>query len=430
MHKDIFPQGRTIEENLSILLEEIKLAAQWNRPSILLVIYKSKFGQVKLQRALESKLKELGQNCVYVEVRREQPNPLPLLLKTPHKEGVVFFVSNLERGGPEAYQAINLYREVFIENQIRMVLWLTPNEATKLPHQAPDFWAFRHKTVEFSRRQAPRKFHLPAGLLIWPVEDHQISFKGLHEQIKAREKLLADLPPNIESTSTRAELLSVLGFLHWAAGGSSDAMHAFEEGLRITKGRNLPASECVLLNGRAILLYEDRKYAEAIEAYQKALEKNPQNSDVLMNLSIAYCAIGQKEKAISLAKRATDMNPKSAKLWHGLGYIYDSMGRSEEAYSCFSQASRLAPKDAEYHVSLAVYYTDTDDQEKATREIRLAREFAGESSHSLHVVEAAITGNIDTALDLLKQAIQKQQVSRLEAERSPIMNKLLDLSQI
>jgi hypothetical protein len=74
----------------------------------------------------------------------------------PNRGQVVFFVSGIgsanESLSRKAYSALNMHRELLVEHQIRVVFWLTKSEAASLPHYAPDFWAFRHRVVEFNAR--------------------------------------------------------------------------------------------------------------------------------------------------------------------------------------------------------------------------------------------------------------------------------------
>lgn len=45
-------------------------------------------------------------------------------------------------------------------------------------------------------------------------------------------------------------------------------------------------------------LYNDKKYPEAIQSFEKALEEDPQDSDALYGLALALKASGQTKKAI------------------------------------------------------------------------------------------------------------------------------------
>ena len=66
----------------------------------------------------------------------------------------MFFISGIGRnndaGRGVIYRALNFQRELLVENRIILVLWLGTPEAAELALQAPDFWAFRHRVVEFA----------------------------------------------------------------------------------------------------------------------------------------------------------------------------------------------------------------------------------------------------------------------------------------
>jgi predicted Zn-dependent protease len=50
-----------------------------------------------------------------------------------------------------------MHREYLIEGNIRAIFWLTKNELKQLTRFSPDFWAFRHKVVEFFDLPSIRK---------------------------------------------------------------------------------------------------------------------------------------------------------------------------------------------------------------------------------------------------------------------------------
>ena len=50
---------------------------------------------------------------------------------------------------PAPTRRMSLQREYFVDRRIRIVFWLTQNEIVKLAHAAPEFWAHRHRVVEF-----------------------------------------------------------------------------------------------------------------------------------------------------------------------------------------------------------------------------------------------------------------------------------------
>jgi tetratricopeptide (TPR) repeat protein len=141
------------EDRLKIVLDELSLAIQWERSSLLVFIYRSEHTKNKVQSYLEKSLRGAGQVVVpYVVDRFHYDIPIELL-DYPDRDQAVFFVSGLRWGGgrgySNAYRALNMHREYLIEGNIKAVFWITKNEVRQLSRFSPDFWAFRHKVVEF-----------------------------------------------------------------------------------------------------------------------------------------------------------------------------------------------------------------------------------------------------------------------------------------
>jgi hypothetical protein len=143
-----------LEERVSILFEEINLAIQWQRPSILFVTYDLEDVRKDVEAALKKRLSDLGQRVCHFQVNKEEFDIPTILSRQPDRDNAIFFITGLRRGGGRggynAYRALNMHREYFVENQLRAVFWLKRTEAVALPHHAPDFWSFRHRVIEFN----------------------------------------------------------------------------------------------------------------------------------------------------------------------------------------------------------------------------------------------------------------------------------------
>jgi adenylate cyclase len=77
-------------------------------------------------------------------------------------------------------------------------------------------------------------------------------------------------------------------------------------------------------------LYQ-KHYAESLASYERAIELNPNDADVLGNMADAVTAMGQPERAVTLLERAIRLNPCHPDwyLWH-LGDAQFNLGRYEE----------------------------------------------------------------------------------------------------
>ena len=176
--------GQTsMDERIQLILDELSLATRWQRPSLVTVTYRSEFTKKTVQANLVESLHKAGQTVLHYRVDREHYD-IPLELKEhTQNAGVIYFVSNLSRGGgrgySNAYRALNMHREYLVEAGIKAIFWMTEREGRQVARHAPDFWAFRHLVVAFP--------DLPATGKIKPGRDaHQPG-----DTLGEGEKLLA-----------------------------------------------------------------------------------------------------------------------------------------------------------------------------------------------------------------------------------------------
>jgi tetratricopeptide (TPR) repeat protein len=429
------PQTRKpFAENIDILFGELELAIQWGRPSILLAIHKSQLSKSRAEAALADRLKKLGQGVRQIEVNSGSPDVAHEILRSNDLDRTVFFISNVDWGGAEdgkeTYKALNLYRELFVENKIRAVFWLTMNEAVNLPNHAPDFWAFRHQVVEFESARAFKARNLPVGILLWHEQDSSGPADQTRDKIRAREKLLDELPGRPESLATRLELLYGLAQLYWGLGESTKAFQLLSSGASLAENDQLGRIRSWLMNGLVIIHYEQREFRRCEEMLNDLLGQAQTDGVLLLNLCATLCTLGKNQEAISAGRKAVELEPASPRIWNRLGYVYVSMGKPDEAVPFFKQAIELSPKDVGFHESLSVCLSVMGLQDEALVEIRAARSIAGESDALAPVYEEAILDKQDEAIQLLRPLIDSAQVAKFDLQRNPNLHLLLDDDQL
>ena len=145
------------------------------------------------------------------------------------------------------------------------MFWLTLSEASNLPKFAPDFWAFRHRVIEFASPHGSTEKSLPAGVLIWHLQDFSNSLQSLSDKVRSREELLSQLPNRSESVVARIEILGALGYLYWMLGENGKALQSLTTGTLLARTDALSQVESWLLNGLAILSYEKKEFQEGIQ---------------------------------------------------------------------------------------------------------------------------------------------------------------------
>src|SRR5512140_1286922 len=151
----------SFEERVDILARELELAVKWQRPCILMVVYSSEYVRSDVEAALENHLMDLGQRAVRLQLKNQRTETvLAFLREFKDPANAVFLVHGLHWGSEAeggTYSTLNLQREFFVERQIRTVFWLTQNEIQQLARFAPEFWAYRHRVVEFSESPKPER---------------------------------------------------------------------------------------------------------------------------------------------------------------------------------------------------------------------------------------------------------------------------------
>ncbi len=399
------------EERIDILFRELELAVRWNRPSILLAIYASEIVRADAEAALSERLRELGQTVTHYRVTGEENADIPLhLSQHPDKAQTVFFVSGLQWGGGSdgqgAYRALNIRREYFVDYRVRAVFWLTEKEAIALPAHAPDFWAFRHRVVEFVEPPEPGRIVPAARVLAWRDLDMYTLREDTDAKIALREALLADLPGGDETLAARADLLYTLAGLYWAKREYEKSVELWQQALRLAERLENVLLQAWCYNGlgnvyRALGRYEDAqavyrraieldpkyvtphnglgnvyrdlsRYEDALAAYRRAIELDPKFAFPHNGLGNVYRALGRYEDALIAYRRAIDLDPQYVAPHNGLGNVYADLGRYEDALAAYRRAIELDPKYAYPHNGLGNVYRDLGSYEDALAAYRRA----------------------------------------------------------
>jgi len=108
-----------------------------------------------------------------------------------------------------------------------------------------------------------------------------------------------------------------------------------------------------------------RKYDDAIQNYQKALEilgakpegkKDPQiEASYHMNLALVYAMASKMEEALAETQKSTQLNPATgSKAYYNLGATLVNGGKASEAVEAFKKAVEVDPNNADAHYQLGI----------------------------------------------------------------------------
>jgi tetratricopeptide (TPR) repeat protein len=370
--------SESLEEREDILFDELDLAIKWDRPSILIAVYESEYTRSEIAGKLEARLTSLGQEILHFHIDEKLFDVPMILVQNPAHERTVYFITGLKwgggKGGDNAYRALNMRREFFVDNQMRVVLWLTRSEAAHLPRQAPDFWAFRHRVIELMDAPNETNGRIVERKLSWDGWKSSDLLIDVDEKISLRENMLADLPVGLESAASRSDLLYTLASYYWSKGEFEKSLNLIQEGLNLVTGMHDPVSESQFWSGNGLVLHSLAKLKDAESYYRKAVDLNPYNTYAWNNLAILYNDLGEHQKAIEVCKKSIAMKPKNTTAYSILGDIYRQLGQYEDTKECYQTAARLEPKVAQYWVSLGdIQFEQKRDKEALRALLKASR---------------------------------------------------------
>jgi superkiller protein 3 len=87
--------------------------------------------------------------------------------------------------------------------------------------------------------------------------------------------------------------------------------------------------------------FKTENYQDAIKAFNKSIELQPDDEQVLINLGSVYGTIGNFEKAIQCMSKALEINPYNQRAMQYLSMIYGEIGDRKNADLYLDKMNRL-----------------------------------------------------------------------------------------
>ena len=253
---------------------------------------------------------------------------------------------------------------------------------------------------EYSRADVRRKFGLSERQLrswerqdlISPAETYSFSdLIAIQTLIKLRENHIRPRQIGVALTSLRQKLgwmKQPLSELRIVSDGRKIAVHVAGQRMEAITGQILFDFDAADVGG--VKSFPDRKtsvsrlreseawfqrgleleetgapVAEAIEAYRKVLDLNPDAAGALVNLGTIYYRQRKFTEAEKYYKSAIAADPGYPLAQFNLGNLYDEQSRVDEALVHYRRALHLNPNYADAHFNLALLCERTGDNLKA-----------------------------------------------------------------
>lgn len=409
--------GKGMDACLNILLEEIQQAVIWSRPSILIAVHQSKNDQAHAIAAMEHKLGKISMRTMSIMPEGESLSVLDGIIRELDFQESIFFVHGLG-GRTQIYYGLNMDRELIVEHRIKLIFWLTVEEMILLSQRAPDFWAFRHRVIEFPTGRSSRKHNLPSGVLLWHLEDSALNLDVIREKTAFQERLLQNIPPQSGVIANHAQMVGNLTYYYWLAGENQKATALLHQEIKQIELFDLRDMHSMLLNVCAINCFDQSNYQDALRWIEQALELSPDQSLLWSNHGIICRSAGQARKSLSSLKKAVKLNPSSFGSWSVLGYVHMSLGKYASALPYFEKALTLRPESFHFYPAMAFCHSQVGGVDKYGAIMQQLSDVARDKDY-LSICRDGLLGSVSDALARLKELVLEEKIPQVFIRRDP-----------
>lgn len=136
--------------------------------------------------------------------------------------------------------------------------------------------------------------------------------------------------------------------------------------------------------------YDRGEYRQAVEIYQKALEKNPENVVAMYELALTYTGMKEYQKSYDLCMKIMSYKTDIVRQAYMIaGTDLDELGRPKDAIMYYKAGIKKYPDDLMLHFNLAVTQVRQGAHEEAKQSLKTAL-FIRPTHPSSHLVLAGV----------------------------------------
>jgi tetratricopeptide (TPR) repeat protein len=114
------------------------------------------------------------------------------------------------------------------------------------------------------------------------------------------------------------------------------------------------------------------RWNEALNAYDKAIELNPDNASAYNNRGLAYDHLDKNDLAIADYKKAIELNPKYGDAFNNLGKTFSKLEDYKRAILYYDRAIELNRKDADAYYNRGNAFSNLGNSKYANDDLKIA----------------------------------------------------------
>lgn len=143
-----------------------------------------------------------------------------------------------------------------------------------------------------------------------------------------------------KNSHVKPEAMYQLGRYYQGQNRFAEAINAYQKAL------NTDANFVEAYNGIGVVYSRQGKYPEAIAAFQSAIKIAPKAAHLYSNMGYAYYLQGQYVDAVKALQQATTLDPSNQRALNNLGQAYAKAGNTTQSALAFSEAISVEKPNA------------------------------------------------------------------------------------
>ena len=157
---------------------------------------------------------------------------------------------------------------------------------------------------------------------------------------------------------------------------------------------------------KAMALFKERKYEEAIDAFSLVLENEPDNADIYNNMGVAYSCLGNFDQAERFYTKALELDPELAQAYINLSDLYYKAGDLPSALGTLQRGTYELPENLAIAHLLARVYIEDQRWEDAIIELERVLDGEPENYDAYYALSLEITKARFQTLKMLLNIMQ------------------------
>ncbi len=145
------------------------------------------------------------------------------------------------------------------------------------------------------------------------------------------------------------------------------------------------------------------KHEEAIEEFKKALEKDPEQANIMGNMAESYAKLDKNDDALALYKKAIEVMPNEAALYTNMGVLLSRMGKNAESQEAFKKAAELNPSgSAQNFYNIGATMVNSGQTDAAVEAFQKAIAVDPNFAEAYYQLGMCLSGKAETMPDAIK----------------------------